>query len=121
MYLGRAPIDAKSEYSRLYTRQRSQATLHATQDQYVGDAKLIYDNCRKYNNETTPYAKSANKLEKFMFTQIRAIPEWSVSVIPGPLASVLITNLGYSIWQSNEGMFTRVWNDERWLNTLRMV
>jgi histone acetyltransferase len=54
-----------------------EADNYGTPDDFVRDAKLIFDNCRKYNNETTPYAKSANKLEKFMWAQIRAIPEWS--------------------------------------------
>ncbi|CAG8955663.1 hypothetical protein HYFRA_00010927 [Hymenoscyphus fraxineus] len=50
---------------------------YATPEDFTRDAKLIFDNCRKYNNETTPYAKSANKLEKYMWAQIKAIPEWS--------------------------------------------
>ena len=54
-----------------------EADNYAIPEDFVRDAKLIFDNCRKYNNETTPYAKSANKLEKFMWAQIRAIPEWS--------------------------------------------
>merc|ERR1711939_345770 len=43
----------------------------------IKDSKLVFDNCRRYNNESTPYAKSANKLEKFMWQQIKNIPEWS--------------------------------------------
>ncbi|KAL7620374.1 histone acetyltransferase [Parahypoxylon ruwenzoriense] len=54
-----------------------EADQYATPEEFIKDAKLIFDNCRKYNNETTPYAKSANKLEKYMWTQIKAIPEWS--------------------------------------------
>ncbi|TLD16825.1 uncharacterized protein PgNI_00317 [Pyricularia grisea] len=50
---------------------------YPTPEDFIRDAKLIFDNCRKYNNESTPYAKSANKLEKFMWQQIKAIPEWS--------------------------------------------
>jgi histone acetyltransferase len=50
---------------------------YITPDDFIRDAKKIFDNCRKYNNETTPYAKSANKLEKYMWQQIKAIPEWS--------------------------------------------
>lgn len=46
-------------------------------EDFVHDAKLIFTNCRKYNNETTPYAKSATKLEKYMWAQIKEIPEWS--------------------------------------------
>jgi len=54
-----------------------EADNYQTPEDFVKDAKKIFDNCRKYNNETTPYAKSANKLEKFMWTQIKLIPEWS--------------------------------------------
>ena len=54
-----------------------EADSYATPEDFTRDANLIFNNCRKYNNETTPYAKSANKLEKFMWQQIRAVPEWS--------------------------------------------
>jgi len=57
--------------------ERLQADLYPRPEDFIKDAKLIFDNCRKYNNETTPYAKSANKLEKFMWQQIKNIPEWS--------------------------------------------
>jgi histone acetyltransferase len=46
-------------------------------DDFIRDAKLIFDNCRKYNSETTPYAKAATRLEKFMWSKIKEIPEWS--------------------------------------------
>lgn len=59
--------------------EKHEADLYPTPEDFIKDAKLIYDNCRKYNNETTPYAKSANKLEKFMWSKIKEIPEWSVS------------------------------------------
>lgn len=32
--------------------------------QFVYDAKLIFNNCRSYNNETTTYYKNASKLER---------------------------------------------------------
>ncbi|KAI1091624.1 Bromodomain-containing protein [Rostrohypoxylon terebratum] len=54
-----------------------EADQYGTPEEFIKDAKLIFDNCRKYNNESTPYAKSANKLEKYMWAQIKAIPEWS--------------------------------------------
>ncbi|KAI1077349.1 hypothetical protein F5B20DRAFT_572297 [Whalleya microplaca] len=54
-----------------------EADQYATPEEFIRDARLIFDNCRKYNNETTPYAKSANKLEKYMWAQIKGIPEWS--------------------------------------------
>jgi histone acetyltransferase len=53
------------------------------QDQYpnpedfIKDALLVFGNCKKYNNETTPYAKAANRLEKFMWGKIKEVPEWS--------------------------------------------
>jgi histone acetyltransferase len=57
--------------------ERLQNDLYPKPEDFIKDAKLIFDNCRKYNNETTPYAKSANKLEKFMYAEIKKIPEWS--------------------------------------------
>ncbi|KAL2755769.1 hypothetical protein ACRALDRAFT_2027453 [Sodiomyces alcalophilus JCM 7366] len=65
------PMDLSTMESKL------EADQYATPEDFIRDAKLIFDNCRKYNNESTPYAKSANKLEKFMWQQIKAIPEWS--------------------------------------------
>lgn len=60
--------------------EKHEKDLYPTPQDFIKDAMLIFDNCRRYNNETTPYAKSANKLEKFMWQQIRNIPEWSVSI-----------------------------------------
>ncbi|EDN10276.1 histone acetyltransferase GCN5 [Histoplasma capsulatum] len=60
--------------------EKHEKDLYPTPQDFIKDAKLIFDNCRKYNNENTSYAKSANKLEKFMWQQIRNIPEWSVSL-----------------------------------------
>ncbi|KAJ6004370.1 Histone acetyltransferase (Gcn5) [Penicillium canescens] len=57
--------------------EKHEKDLYPTPQDFIKDAMLIFDNCRRYNNETTPYAKSANKLEKFMWSQIRNIPEWS--------------------------------------------
>jgi hypothetical protein len=47
-----------------------------TPEKFVQDVTLMFDNCRKYNDETTPYAKSANSLENFMWQQIKKAPEW---------------------------------------------
>ncbi|KAB5549842.1 Bromodomain-containing protein [Coniochaeta sp. 2T2.1] len=65
------PMDLSTMESKL------EADQYATPEDFIKDARLIFDNCRKYNNESTPYAKCANKLEKFMWQQIKAIPEWS--------------------------------------------
>jgi histone acetyltransferase len=59
--------------------EKHEKDMYPTPQDFIKDATLIFGNCRRYNNETTPYAKSANKLEKFMYQQIRNIPEWSVS------------------------------------------
>ena len=61
--------------------EKHEKDLYPTPQDFIRDAKLVFDNCRRYNNETTPYAKSANKLEKYMWSQIKAIPEWSVSCL----------------------------------------
>ncbi|KAI9744474.1 MAG: histone acetyltransferase [Claussenomyces sp. TS43310] len=65
------PMDLETMETKL------EADNYATPEDFVKDATLIFKNCRQYNNETTPYAKSANKLEKYMWQQIKAIPEWS--------------------------------------------
>ena len=57
--------------------EKHEKDLYPTPDDFVRDAKLIFDNCRKYNNESTPYAKAANRLEKYMWSKIREIPEWA--------------------------------------------
>ena len=51
--------------------------LHETPEAFIEDAQLIFDNCRKYNIGTTPYTKSANKLEHYMWQKLKAVPEWS--------------------------------------------
>jgi histone acetyltransferase len=33
-------------------------------DDFLADAKLIFDNCRKYNGDKNTYSQQANKLEK---------------------------------------------------------
>ncbi|KZF22114.1 histone acetyltransferase GCN5 [Xylona heveae TC161] len=57
--------------------EKHEKDMYPTPEDFIRDAKLIFDNCRRYNNEHTPYAKSANKLEKYMYQQIRGIPEWA--------------------------------------------
>jgi histone acetyltransferase len=42
----------------------------------VADLKLIFSNCRQYNDSTTVYTKCAVKLEKYMWSLIKEIPEW---------------------------------------------
>ena len=46
-------------------------------DDFVRDVLLMVRNCKRYNAETTPYAKAANKMEKELWKKIRDVPEWS--------------------------------------------
>lgn len=57
--------------------QRLEADSYKTMEEFVYDARLVFNNCRAYNNETTTYYKNANKLEKFMVAKIKEIPEYS--------------------------------------------
>lgn len=47
---------------------------------FAYDCKLIFDNCRRYNGETTTYYKNATKLEKFFNTKVRENPEFEYLV-----------------------------------------
>ncbi|EEP78473.1 histone acetyltransferase GCN5 [Uncinocarpus reesii 1704] len=49
---------------------------YAAPKELVHDLKLIFSNCRQYNDATTVYAKCAVKLEKYMWSLIKEIPEW---------------------------------------------
>lgn len=57
--------------------KKLEADKYATIEDFVRDATLIFNNCRKYHNATTPYSHAAIKLEKFMWAEIKMIPEWS--------------------------------------------
>ncbi|KAI1333022.1 histone acetyltransferase GCN5 [Xylariaceae sp. FL0255] len=50
--------------------------LYAAPKDLVADLKLIFSNCRQYNDASTVYTKCAGKLEKYMWTLIKEIPEW---------------------------------------------
>ncbi|KKK20656.1 histone acetyltransferase GCN5 [Aspergillus rambellii] len=49
---------------------------YAAPKELVHDVRLIFSNCRQYNDATTVYAKCAVKLEKYMWSLIKEIPEW---------------------------------------------
>lgn len=48
-----------------------------TFESFIKDIRLIFSNCRTYNNETTSYYKYANKLEKFFEKKVKEFPEYS--------------------------------------------
>ena len=56
--------------------ERLQHDVYAAPKDLVHDLKLIFSNCRKYNDATTVYHKCAVKLEKYMWMLIKEIPEW---------------------------------------------
>ncbi|KAK5744338.1 histone acetyltransferase [Elasticomyces elasticus] len=51
--------------------------LYESVEDFVRDVLLLVRNCKRYNSESTPYAKAANKLEKEMWRKVREVPEWS--------------------------------------------
>ncbi|ODQ66453.1 hypothetical protein NADFUDRAFT_82268 [Nadsonia fulvescens var. elongata DSM 6958] len=57
--------------------QRLEADVYTSMEEFIYDARLVFNNCRSYNNETTTYYKNATKLEKFMNNKIVEIPEYS--------------------------------------------
>jgi histone acetyltransferase len=57
--------------------EKHEKDLYPTPEDFIRDARLIFVNCRRYNSETTQYAKAANRLEKFMWQKIKEVPEWS--------------------------------------------
>jgi histone acetyltransferase len=64
------PMDLSSMEEKL------ERDLYATPGDLVTDLKLIFSNCRQYNEATTVYSKCAAKLEKYMWTLIKEVPEW---------------------------------------------
>lgn len=57
--------------------ERLEQGTYATPNILIDDLKLIFSNCRKYNDPTTVYVKCAAKMEKYMWTLVQEIPEWS--------------------------------------------
>ena len=44
--------------------RRLQSRHYTSLDEFVRDMQLVFDNCRLYNQETTPYYKCANTVER---------------------------------------------------------
>lgn len=57
--------------------ERLENSDYAGPKDLVDDLKLMFRNCRQYNDSTTVYNKCAVKLEKYMWTLIKDIPEWT--------------------------------------------
>ncbi|KAL4935488.1 hypothetical protein BDV06DRAFT_127165 [Aspergillus oleicola] len=56
--------------------ERLEQDTYAAPKDLVRDLKLVFSNCRQYNDATTVYAKCAAKLEKYMWSLIKDTPEW---------------------------------------------
>lgn len=56
--------------------ERLERDSYSTPKELVDDLKLVFKNCRQYNDATTVYTKCAAKLEKYMFSLIKEVPEW---------------------------------------------
>ncbi|OAQ57898.1 histone acetyltransferase GCN5 [Pochonia chlamydosporia 170] len=65
------PMDLSTMETRLEVDQ------YVTLEDFIRDATLVFDNCRKYNDESTQYVKLADNLERYMWRQIKTLPEWS--------------------------------------------
>ncbi|KAB8342810.1 hypothetical protein FH972_022408 [Carpinus fangiana] len=50
---------------------------YAQADMFLQKAMLIFHNCRAFNHEQSSYVKTANKLQSFMWGQVRKTPYWS--------------------------------------------
>lgn len=56
--------------------ERLEHDFYTAPKDLVSDLKLIFNNCRQYNDATTVYAKCAVSLEKYMWKLIKEVPEW---------------------------------------------
>lgn len=56
--------------------ERLNGDSYTTPKDFVEDLRLIFRNCKLYNDPSTVYSKCAFKLEKYMVTLIKNIPEW---------------------------------------------
>ncbi|KOS15680.1 histone acetyltransferase gcn5 [Malassezia pachydermatis] len=61
------PMDLSTMETKLENNQ------YETVDDMVKDAQLVFDNCKLYNPASSPYAKCAVKLEKFLYERL---PQW---------------------------------------------
>ncbi|KAJ3126220.1 histone acetyltransferase [Nowakowskiella sp. JEL0407] len=76
-----APVSGVPDYYNVITDPMDLATLsklvasdkYNTLDEFVTDARKIFNNCRLYNEDGTPYFKCANKLEKYFNERLREI------------------------------------------------
>lgn len=56
--------------------QRLEQEAYVEPKDLLDDLKLMFSNCRQFNDATTVYTKCTEKLEKYMWKLIKEIPEW---------------------------------------------
>jgi histone acetyltransferase len=56
--------------------ERLESGFYTTPKLLIDDLKLIFTNCRLYNDPSTIYVKCAAKLEKYMWSLVRENTEW---------------------------------------------
>jgi histone acetyltransferase len=56
--------------------ERLENGFYATPKLLINDLKLVFSNCRLYNDPSTIYVKCAAKLEKYMWSLVRENTEW---------------------------------------------
>ncbi|KAK2593665.1 histone acetyltransferase [Conoideocrella luteorostrata] len=56
--------------------ERLNRDTYDTPKDFFSDVKLVFDNCRQYNDTNTVYSKCAVKMQKYMLTLIKEVPEW---------------------------------------------
>lgn len=56
--------------------ERLMQDAYGTPKDFIDDLKLVISNCRRYNDPSTVYNKCAVKLEKYMWSLVKEIPEW---------------------------------------------
>ena len=56
--------------------ERLESDFYTAPKNLVDDLKLIFSNCRRYNDAKSIYVKCAAGLEKYMWRLIKEIPEW---------------------------------------------
>ncbi|CAI7665535.1 unnamed protein product [Penicillium bialowiezense] len=69
-------ITSPMDLSTIEARLDGDTDTYATPKDLVGDLKLIFSNCRQYNDAGTVYTKCAVQLEKYMWRLIKDISEW---------------------------------------------
>ncbi|PWN21625.1 Bromodomain-domain-containing protein [Microstroma glucosiphilum] len=65
-----SPMDLSTMETKLENNQ------YKTVDELCADAQLVFDNCRAYNPRNSPYAKCADKMDKFLKENL---PMWKQS------------------------------------------